>query len=65
MKLCQIFPNYESLERRHNKEIRDLKYQAEEKNQKEQDVFVVNILKLYSYLGSALCPVLSLITVNI
>lgn len=65
MRLCQTFQTTEGLERKYNKEIRDLKCQAKEKNQKEQDVFIVNILKLHSYLGSVLCTVLSLIIVNI
>jgi glycine cleavage system regulatory protein len=60
-----IFKTVGDLEREENIEIRDLKCHAQEKNQKEQDVFIINILKLYSYLGSALCAVFSLIIVNI
>lgn len=65
MRLCQTFQTTEGLERKYNKEIRDLQCQAKEKNQKEQDVFIVNILKLHSYLGLVVCTVLSLIIVNI
>lgn len=63
--LSHIFKTPGEPGRRYNIAIRGLKRQTREKTQKECGVFIVNILKLYSYLPLVLCAVFSLVIVNI